>query len=817
MKKLLFFSFLLLTSTAFANKYISHYQKGQSLIIVTETGQVRLTAFSPFAMETFYQLQDLKQLPSWSIAVKPGKFPLKLTENANDVIFDTGYLKAVIVKNPFHIAYYHADQLLVAEEKGFYKTESAIGFRFKVTRSEKMMGGGERVVGMDRRGLKLPLYNKAHYGYGTDAPQMNYSLPAVMSSRKYIILFDNSAKGSIDFAKTEKNILKFSAIGGRRSYIIFAGKSYPELIHHYVDITGKQPLPPRWAFGNFSSRFGYRTQKQTEKTVDSFIKEDIPLDAVVLDLYWFGKDIKGYLGDLEWDKNAFPQPVKMIKQFRHKGIKTVIITEPFILTNSKKWQKAVEYDVLAKDKKGKVKEFNFYFGHTGLIDIFNKKAEDWFWQFYQGLMEQGIEGWWGDLGEPEVHPDDMVHWITRAKMSATADEVHNVYGHKWSEMIYQYQLKNFPDKRIFLLMRSGFAGTQRYGILPWTGDVSRSWDGLKPQVELSLQMGILGLGYTHSDLGGFSNVKTFDKELYTRWLQYGVFQPIYRPHADEVFPSEPVFQDDRTKAIIRQFIKLRYQLLPYNYTLAYENSKTGMPLMRPLFFEDEKNETLINNQQSFLWGNSFLVTPVVEYGISSVKVNAPKGIWFDFWNDKSYRGGQVLTIPVTLETIPVLVRAGAFIPMISTINNTDYYSSKQLTIHYYADSSVSHSKGMMYEDDGETNKSIEKGLFEILNFSGTQNKSNVEFDFTKMGNGYPAKPEKRTISFILHHWNKIPGAIMYNNKLIEKSGSLEQLNNTPVSYYYNDSGKILTIKFIWEKRNNKLVINKNNLENQYVR
>ena len=813
MKKLLFFSFLLFTSTTFANKYISHYQKGQSLIVATETGQVRLTAFSPFAMETFYQLQDLKQLPSWSIAVKPGKFPLKLTENANDVIFDTGYLKAVIVKNPFHIAYYHADQLLVAEEKGFYKTESAIGFRFKVTRSEKLMGGGERVVGMDRRGLKLPLYNKAHYGYGTDAPQMNYSLPAVMSSNKYVILFDNSAKGSIDFAKTDKNILDFSAVGGRTSYIIFTGDNYPELIHHYVDITGKQPLPPRWAFGNFASRFGYRSQKQTEQTVDSFIYEDIPLDAVVLDLYWFGKDIKGYLGDLEWDKKAFPHPENMINQFHQKGIKTVIITEPFILTNSKKWQKAVEYDVLAKDKKGKVKEFNFYFGHTGLIDIFNKKAEDWFWQFYQGLMEQGIEGWWGDLGEPEVHPDDMVHWITRAKMSATADEVHNVYGHKWSEMIYQYQLNNFPDKRIFLLMRSGFAGTQRYGILPWTGDVSRSWDGLKPQVELSLQMGILGLGYTHSDLGGFSNVKTFDKELYTRWLQYGVFQPIYRPHADEVFPSEPVFQDDRTKAIIRQFIKLRYQLLPYNYTLAYENSKTGMPLMRPLFFEDESNLNLINNKASYFWGNSFLVTPVVEPGVSSVKVNAPNGKWFDFWNDRSYSGGTVLTIPVTLETIPVLVRAGAFIPMLSTIKNTDNYSGKQLTIHYYNDDSITHSNGKMYEDDGKTNQSIEKGLYEILQFDSTQNKRFIKFNFNKTGQGYPNKPEKRTINFILHHWLRAPASIIYNNRKIEKSASFEALNKKKFSYYYNHSDRTLMIKFIWEKNNNQLLINKSILEN----
>lgn len=815
MKSLLFLTLILFTSSTFANKYLSYSRTDQSLLITTEKGQVRLTAYSPFAIETFYQWQGIKQLPSWSIAVKPQKVVAKLKEKANSLIFDTGYLKAVVTKQPFHIAYYKNNKLLVEENKGFYKTGTSIGFRFKLSHDEKLMGGGERVVGMDRRGLKLPLYNRAHYGYGTDAPQMNYSLPVVMSSKKYLILFDNSAKGSIDFAKTEKNILNFSAIGGRTSYIIFTADSYPDLIHHYVNITGKQPLPPRWALGNFASRFGYRTQKQAEATVERFIDEDIPLDAVVLDLYWFGKDIKGYLGDLEWDKKAFPHPEKMINLFKQKNIKTVIITEPFILTNSKKWQQAVEHDVLAKDKQGKVKEFDFYFGHTGLIDIFNKKADDWFWQFYQGLMQQGIEGWWGDLGEPEVHPQDMVHWISRVKMNATADEVHNVYGHKWSEMIYQHQLKNFPDKRIFLLMRSGFAGTQRYGILPWTGDVSRSWDGLKPQVELSLQMGILGLGYTHSDLGGFSNVKTFDKELYTRWLEYGVFQPIYRPHADEVFPSEPVFQDEETKNIIRKFIKLRYQLLPYNYTLAYENSISGMPLMRPLFFEDENNVNLIDNKESYLWGDSFLVTPVVDPGINLVKVHAPKGIWFDFWNDKSYSGGQTLNVPVSLKTIPVLVRAGAFIPMISGINNTENYSSKYLTLHYYTENSVVNSTGQMFEDDGKSNKSIENGEFELLKFKGVQSSHLFEFYFEKSGKGYAGEPLQRSINFILHHWLNTPGEIKFNHQKIKKVSTLKALNNTSKAYFYDAEKATLTIKFVWKKNKNHLLINKNNLENQH--
>ncbi len=783
---------LLLQSCQTSEGFISARLNQQTLEIETTEGRITLTAYSPYVIESFYQIDGFKQLPSWSIATQPKLTKVKLIETATELEFSTGKIKAVIQKSPFRISYFKGEQLLIEEEQGFFANKSQRGFRFKLDNDEKLLGTGERVVGMDRRGLRLPLYNRAHYGYTTESEQMNYSLPAVMSTNKYLLLFDNTANGYIDLAKTEKNILQFESMGGRTSYIIFAGDSYPEIINHYVEVTGKQPLPPRWAFGNFASRFGYRSQQQTEDTVNKFIQEDFPVDAVILDLYWFGPNIKGYLGDLEWDKKAFPEPTKMIADFNKKGIKTVIITEPFILTNSKKWQDAVDNKVLATDNEGNPKTFDFYFGNTGLIDVFDEAANDWFWQFYAGLMEQGVEGWWGDLGEPEVHPADSVHAI------GTGDEIHNVYGHKWSQMIFERQLKAYPDKRPFILMRSGFAGTQRYGILPWTGDVGRAWGGLKSQVELSLQMGLIGLGYTHSDLGGFSFIEKFDAELYLRWLQYGVFQPIYRPHADEAFPSEPIFQELWVKDILRKFIKLRYQLLPYNYSLAYQNSTTGMPLMRPLFFENEANVDLINEKDSYLWGDSFLVTPVTDANVNQVEVNAPNGVWFDFWNDKKYIGGQKLSIPVSLETIPVLVRAGAFIPMIDAISTTRDYSSESLKLHYYADKSVPYSKSMMYEDDGATYDAIAKNLFEKLHFTAEQDASTIHFNLSREGSGYSGMPTQRQMEFSVHNWLDKPQQILLSGKQLTESESLADFKIAESAVFYNQLNKQLLIKFSWD-------------------
>jgi oligosaccharide 4-alpha-D-glucosyltransferase len=444
-------------------------------------------------------------------------------------------------------------------------------------------------------------------------------------------------------------------------------------------------------------------------TVNKFIELDFPLDALILDLYWFGKDIKGHMGNLSWDQQAFPASTKMMSDLKTQGVNTILITEPFILTNSTKWEDATKNNALAKNIDGTPKRFDFYFGNTGLIDIFNEQGKAWFNDIYTSLYQQGVRGWWGDLGEPEVHPSDTQHTLENGKV-VNADTIHNVYGHQWAKMVYENQLELAPNERPFILMRSGFAGSQRYGMIPWTGDVSRTWNGLKPQVELSLQMGILGMGYTHSDLGGFAGGKEFNKEMYIRWLQYGVFQPIYRPHAQDNIAPEVVFHDKETQDILRKFIKLRYSLLPYNYTLAYQNSMTGMPLMRPLFldegFENTLNNELMDNATSYFWGDAFLVTPIVDAGVKSVSVPLPEGVWFDYFSNEKFQGGQSVTLKTSLNTLPVMVRAGSFIPMVEDMQSTMDYNNSRLTLHYYADKTVNSSNKIMYEYDGKSFQSV---------------------------------------------------------------------------------------------------------------
>lgn len=783
--------------TAQAATYQSHQLQGNQLQLQTDEFTVSLSFKSKGSVEVLYQKAGLKQLPSFALAAPEQQLAATLSEQPQQLEFASSDLKVRIDKAPFRLSYYRGDELVLAEEQGFFGHETLRGFRFQLQDDEKLLGTGQRVVGMDRRGQRLPLYNKASYGYGTEAQQMYFGLPAVLSSKKYLLLFDNSASGFVDLGKTEKDVLQFEAVAGRSSYIVMTAASYPALIEQYVTVTGKQPLPPRWVFGNFASRFGYRTESETRAIVDKFVAEDFPLDAVVLDLYWFGPDIQGHMGNLAWDKKAFPNPKDMISDFKAKGVNTVLITEPFVLSSSKRWNEAVQANALARDLAGKPKTFDFYFGNTGLVDVFSEEGSKWFEGIYNELADYGVAGWWGDLGEPEVHPADTIHSI------GTADEIHNAYGHRWAELLYKNRLEQQAAQRPMIMMRSGFAGSQRFGMIPWTGDVSRSWEGLKPQVELSLQMGLLGMAYTHSDLGGFAGGEVFDKELYIRWLQYGVFQPVYRPHAQEQIAPEPVLHDKETKDILREYVKLRYRLLPYNYSLAYENSMTGMPLMRPLFFENEADTSLIANKDSYFWGDAFLVTPVTTAGVKSVAVQLPAGIWFDYWTDKVYQGGKTIQQPTDLTTLPVLVRAGSFVPMVPAVQSLKDYSSRQLELHYYHDSSVNSAKGMLYEDDGVSPDSLKSGQYELLTFGAVAKNNRLTLELNRTGLGYRGMPKQREVTLVVHQFAQ-NSELSVNGKSYRWVNSAAEL--TAGTAWFDKAKQQVRVKFNWDQAKVKVAL-----------
>lgn len=742
--------------------------------ITTNDGQYQITPYSTEVFETRFipkgEVLTSFDQQSHAVVGKPQKVKMQFQENAQQIDYVSSGISVRIQKVPFQISYFYQGKLLTSENFGYEKIDTAEKNKerlsFNLDAQEALYGAGARALGMNRRGHRLPLYNKAHYGYEEQSSQMNFAIPLVYSSKMYGIHFDNAAIGTLDLDSNKNNSLSYETIGGRKTYQIIAGKSWGNVIANYTQLTGRQPLPPRWAFGNFASRFGYHSEAEARQVIAKYRAEQIPVDAIIFDLYWFGKEVKGTMGNLAFDQDNFKNPKGMIADFNQQGVKTVLITEPFILTTSNRWQEAVQEKILATDQAGKPFTYDFYFGNTGLIDLFQPKARDWFWNIYKDLAQQGVAGVWGDLGEPEVHPSELRH----ANGQLGADQVHNIYGHEWAKLVAQGYQKDFPTQRPFILMRAGYSGSQRFGLIPWSGDVNRTWGGLRSQPEIALQMGMQGLAYMHSDLGGFAGAN-LDDELYARWLQYGVFQPIFRPHAQEDVPSEPIFRAAKAKQFAKVAIELRYRLLPYNYTLAFENQQQGLPLMRPLFFAEPDNEKLRAHSASYLWGNDFLVQPIMQAGQQQADVLFPKGNWIDFYTGQVYAGGTSHTVKVREEHIPVFVRAGAFIPMAMTMQSTQFYNEKELALHYYHDAAIEQSQGTMYEDDGLTAQAYQHERFRIHHFSSkfqaqANGQSSLQIQLRQQ-NGRKMKALNKQIALYVHNVEQVPQQVTLDGKAVK--------------------------------------------------
>jgi oligosaccharide 4-alpha-D-glucosyltransferase len=269
----------------------------------------------------------------------------------------------------------------------------------------------------------------------------------------------------------------------------------------------------------------------------------------------------------------------------------------------------------------------------------------------------------------------------------------------------------------------------------------------------------------HSDLGGFAG-DNLDDNLYTRWLQYGIFQPVFRPHAQEDVPSEPVFRNEKAKKSAKKSIELRYQLLPYNYNLAFENNQKGTPLMRPIFFEEDE-EKLMTNSSTYLWGKDFLITPILKDSVNTKEIYFPKTAnWFNFYTGEKVEGGQNKIVKVEENYIPTYVRSGAFILMSDLVQTTDAYEADKLELHYYFDIFKKESERQFYNDDGVTANAFEKGIYEILEFESEITKRFLKIDFeAEFGDSW--NPQNKNVTLIIHNINWNPNKIKVARKRVQ--------------------------------------------------
>ena len=753
--KLIFFFAFLVSVSAFAQPTVHTTRKIEAgnWQFTQYPGQIIKTTFSPYGYKYNEQVSNAVILKGIG---KP---------KTNQVLFSNQEIiyalhKSVLSGDPDPASFVTLSEYF---DSGIYK-----GFKFVLKADEKIFGTGERSIPMNRRGYKIKLYNNPSYGYGLNADNLNYSVPFIISSKGYGIFFDNPSLGYLDIGNTHPDILEYGASSGELTFYIIPGKNVAEILSRYQNLVGTQPIPARWVFGNLMSRFGYRSERQLMNTVDSMTKQNFPVDAVIIDLFWFGDSIKGTLGTLDWTNHAaWPAPARMMDTLKKKGIKTILITEPFVLNTTPNFLPSRRYH--AVDSLGMPFLLtDFYFGQAGILDLFRKDAQNWFWYKYKKQVTNGVSGWWGDLGEPEKHPQEIRHNLTDLGFTRLfkADEVHNIYGHYWDKMLFEKYAQDYPSVRLFNLNRSGYAGSSRYGVFPWSGDVSRTWAGLQAQLPIMLGMSLSGVPYIHSDAGGFAGGDG-DMDLYIRWLQFAVFTPVFRPHGTALgdldpevknIPSEAALYPEPYKSLARNAILLRYKLLPYNYTLAYEQAGFGKALVKPLFYYDTSDNELYNAEDEFMWGDNILVAPILQKGTIQRKLYLPGGKWYQFFNDKEVPGHAWITDRVDSTAIPVYVRAGSFLPMFihSNISNTNDYTGKEFTIKYYP--SEIKTSYTLFDDDGISNNTLKSGNYDLIHFEGIMKGNDIHILIT---------PERN----VLHKRRKITLVLPAGFKLGPGSGN----------------------------------------------
>lgn len=557
----------------------------------------------------------------------------------------------------------------------------------------------------------------------------------------------------------EQNRLSlWSEVGDNIDYYFIKGNSADDVISGYRTLTGKAPIVPRWALGFWQSRERYRNAQEMIDVVKEYRKRNIPIDNIVLDWqYW--EDPKW--GSHEFDLSRFPDPKGMVDQL-HNELNTRIMISVWPKFN----KGTANYDELnengflfRKNIQMKRKDWVGIGYESTFYDPFNPDAGKMFWrQIDERLNSIGIDAWWLDATEPDMHSNLSIA-ARKENMNPTAmgpgERYFNAYSLLNSKSVYEGQRKSSPEKRVFILTRSAYAGQQRYGAATWSGDIVSRWSDFQDQIATGINFSLSGIPYWTMDIGGFSVERRYYnltgetqkewRELNTRWFQFGAFCPLFRSHGQ--FPFREIFniapEGTREYESMVYYTKLRYRLMPYIYSLAGHSYHDDYTIMRGLVMDFNSDPKTIDIADQYMFGPSILVAPVYEYKATSRKVYLPAGNrWFDFYSGKAYEGGNEITAEAPLERMPLFVKEGSIVPAGPEIQFTGQKPADPVTLYVFSGKDATFT---LYEDEG-TNYNYENGKH--LTIPLTYNENKQELTIHKATGSYDGMPANRKFEIV---------------------------------------------------------------------
>ena len=684
---------------------------------------------------------------SFTVVRRWSRPPMRVTDG-NPLVISNAALRVDVEKTPFRLTFRRPDGTVLltdANTSGLNSSNTTRSANFQMPGGEQFYGLG-LVLGkpLSYRNQTRTLYNaRARFQHGA---MTDMAVPLVVSTRGYAVFVDNTYKQSWDFNKADGTQWQTTVTDGEMDYYFIAG-TQSQVLDRYTQMTGRSPLPPRWTLGYMQSKFGYRNWGEVFAVREAFRTNDLPLDALILDLYWFGQATD--IGCLRWDTTTFPNAASNIAVLGASGIKVINIHEPYINRDSSRsspnFKAAAALHYLVSDDAEMTQPsivVNGLFGTMGYFDFLNATARGWWFEKLRPIINDGVAAHWTDLGEPEQdHPDDFL-------VGGHCEfEIHNVYNLLWHRAIAEGYATNYPTQRLFMLSRSGFAGDQRFGAAHWSNDVSGDWPTLDAHPTALCNYGFSGMSYFGSDIGGFSGMPT--DELYVRWFQFGAFCPVFRAHG----VRKPVAPYEFSSSVLdccRDMLKLRYRLLPYIYDAARETYDTGLPMCRalPLAFPDDAN--VLDDGSEFMFGPSILVAPVTTEGAMSRSVYLPAGRWIDHWS------GQVLTGPVTtnwpapITQIPLFYRDNSIIPFGPAVASSQMDDGTKRGLRIYCTTTASVT---LYDDDGESNGYRSNQFVRTL-ITATRSNDVVTVQIGAAKGSYRGQPRERSWEISLFNESK---------------------------------------------------------------
>jgi len=597
----------------------------------------------------------------------------------------------------------------------------AVRFSFQTRdKSLRIYGLGEKMGLLERSGRVWEMWNTDEPDQTPSRDPLYVSIPFALcktGERWFGILVDNPVRQYWDTRRAGQGLFSVEIEDRQAEIYLIGGDGPQEVVRRYTRLTGLPPLPPVWGLGYHQSRYSYQTQQEVLNLAAQFRAGDLPGDVIHLDIDY----MDGYRV-FTWDPESFPDPEALSRELHTLGFRLVCIVDPGVKKDRKYtvYREGLEKGRFCLRPDGTVYNGAVWPGAACFPDFSSRDVRSWWAEKHAALFEAGVAGIWNDMnepsdftGDPVYRPDFTVPDELLVRNDGKAIEFgrfHNLYGNAMNAATQDAFRLLKPDTRSFVISRAGYAGVQRYAGV-WTGDNASWWEHLGAAIPMLLNLSISGVSLVGADVGGFQ--EDAPAQLYVRWFTFGAFTPYFRNHTEkETVSHEPWSFGRQTLRIVRHYLNLRYALLPYLYTAFYFASITGEPVLKPLFFEWPEDQRLETMDDQYLFGDHFMVAPVIRPNKINREVYFPEGRWYDFWDDTMIEGPADLLYPAPITRLPLWIRGGSIVPHEEPRMHTEEARGDTLFIDIYPDSTGT-AEGRLYMD-AEEGFSYQKGEYSLV-------------------------------------------------------------------------------------------------------